>query len=276
MEYVTLNNGFKMPKIGFGTMSCKGVEGEDTIALAIQNGYRMLDTAVVYGNEETVGNGIKKSGIDRKELIVVSKLWFDHNSYEEAKKGFYESLERLQLDYIDVYLLHYPFGDYMGAWRALEELYEEGKIKAIGVSNFFNDQLLNLMTFSKVKPVINQIQCSPFIQRDIEKAFLQDRGVAMEAWQSFAQGKNGIFQNELLAGIGKKYNKSIAQVILRWQTQQDIVAIPSSPTTDLMLQNLDIFDFKLADEDIALIKTMNTKEVLGTDEYRIHMLEKFL
>ena len=276
MEYVLLHGQVKMPIVGFGTMPLKGQEGVELFKMAVQCGYRMFDSASIYGNEDIIAQGIKKCGVDRSELFIVSKLWFDCNSYKKAKEGFYQTLKNLDLEYIDLYLIHYPFGDYMGAWKALEELYEEGLIRAIGVSNFFNDQLLNLMTFSKIKPSINQIQCSPFLHRNPEREFLNKHQIIMEAWQSFAQGKNGIFSNEVLTEIAQKYNKSVSQIILRWQTQNNIVVIPSSHSKERMMQNLDIFDFYLDQDDIQKIQTLNTKEELGNDAYRIHMLEKFL
>ncbi len=277
MEYIFLNNGIKIPKIGFGTLNMlSNNNGEQIIIEAINLGYRLLDTASIYGNEDVVGRAIKKCNVSREELFITGKMWFDHNSYDKAKEAFYDSLENLQLDYIDLYLIHYPFNDYMGAWRALEELYEEGKIKAIGVSNFFNDQLLNLISFNRIKPVVNQIQCSPFLQRDIEKSFLEKRDIAIQAWQSFAQGKNDIFNNPVLVKIGKKYDKSVAQVILRWQVQTGICVIPSATNIERMKQNLEIFDFNLDDDDINMIRLLNENEELGKDDYRLHMLEKFL
>lgn len=254
---VKLNNGLQMPMLGFGTNTLTGDIGERSVYDAISVGYRLIDTAAVYGNEEAVGAGIKKSGIKREELFVTSKLWVDDSGYEKSKKAFQTSLNKLGLEYLDLYLYHRPRGDVKGSWKAMEELYGEGKIKAIGVSNFDPGQLTELMAYSKIKPAINQIETHPFFQEHILYEDLKKRSVQMEAWSPFAAGRNGIFTNETLAAIGKKYNKSIAQVVLRWHFQRGIVAIPRSSQKAHMIENLNIFDFELSSSDIQTIAKLD-------------------
>jgi len=254
---VKLNNGLQMPRLGFGTNTLTGDIGERSVYDAISVGYRLIDTAKVYGNEEAVGAGIKKSGIRREELFVTSKLWVDDSGYENSKKAFQTSLSKLGLGYLDLYLIHRPRGDVKGSWKAMEELYGEGKIKAIGVSNFDPDQLAELMAYVKIKPVINQIETHVFFQERILYEDLKKRDVQMEAWSPFAAGRNGIFSNEILAAIGKKYNKSIAQVVLRWHFQRGLVAIPRSSQKAHMIENLNIFDFELANSDIQSIAKLD-------------------
>lgn len=254
---VKLNNGLQMPMLGFGTNTLTGDIGERSVYDAISVGYRLIDTATVYGNEESVGAGIKKSGISREELFVTSKLWVDDSGYENSKKAFQTSLNKLGLEYLDLYLYHRPRGDVKGSWKAMEELYGEGKIKAIGVSNFEPGQLAELMSYAKVKPAINQIETHPFFQEGVLYEDLKKRAVQMEAWSPFAAGRNGIFSNETLAAIGRKYKKSIAQVVLRWHFQRGIVAIPRSSQKAHMIENLNIFDFELSNNDIQSIAKLD-------------------
>ncbi|MGB5667550.1 MAG: aldo/keto reductase [Maribacter sp.] len=254
---VTLNNGVAMPMLGFGTNTLKGATGERCVAEAISVGYRLIDTAHVYGNEEAVGAGIKKSGINREELFITSKLWVSDFGYESAKKAFQTSLDKLGTEYLDLYLIHRPRGDVKGSWKAMQELCEEGKIKAIGVSNFDLDQLDDLLSYAKIKPVINQIETHVFFQQHKAQKVLKQHGVQMEAWSPFAAGRNGIFTNQTLADIGKKYTKSNAQVCLRWLYQRGIVAIPRSSQKAHMIENLDIFDFELNASDMQTIATLD-------------------
>jgi len=254
---VKLNNGLLMPRLGFGTNTLTGDIGERSVYDAISVGYRLIDTATVYGNEESVGAGIKKSGIKREELFVTSKLWVDDSGYENSKKAFQTSLNKLGLEYLDLYLYHRPRGDVKGSWKAMEELYREGKIKAIGVSNFDPGQLSELMAYAKIKPAINQIETHVFYQEHILYEDLKKRDVQMEAWSPFAAGRNGIFSNETLAAIARKYNKSIAQVVLRWHFQRGLVAIPRSTQKAHMIENLNIFDFELPASDLQTIAKLD-------------------
>jgi len=254
---VTLNNNLAMPILGFGTNTLNGATGERCVSEAISVGYRLIDTANIYGNEAAVGAGIKKSGINREELFVTSKLWVDDYGYESTKKAFETSLNKLDLEYLDLYLIHRPKGDVKGSWKAMEELYEAGKIKAIGVSNFEPDQLEDLLENAKIKPVINQIETHVFFQEHKSYKTLEKQEVQMEAWSPFAAGRNGIFSNHTLAEIGKKHNKSNAQVSLRWHYQRGVVAIPRSSQKTHMIENLAIFDFKLDTTDMQKIATLD-------------------
>ena len=254
---VTLNNGVTMPRLGFGTNTLTGDVGERSVFDAISVGYRLIDTANIYGNEEAVGAGIKKSGINREELFVTSKLWVDDAGYESTKKAYQTSLDKLGLEYLNLYLIHRPRGDVKGSWKAMEELYLDGKIKAIGISNFEPEQLNELLTYARVKPVINQIETHVFFQEPIQYDYLKKTGVQMEAWSPFAAGRNGIFSNETIAAIGKKYNKSNAQVCLRWHYQRGVVAIPRSSQKAHMEENLKIFDFELDEQDLKAIATLD-------------------
>ena len=254
---VKLNNGLLMPRIGFGTNTLTGEIGERSVYDAISVGYRLIDTATVYTNEEAVGAGIKKSGIKREELFVTSKLWVDDSGYENSKKAFQTSLDKLGLEYLDLYLYHRPRGDVKGSWKAMEELNREGKIKAIGVSNFDPAQLAELMAYAKIKPAINQVETHVFFQEPVIYEDLKKKDVQMEAWSPFAAGRNGIFTNQTLAAIGKKYNKSIAQVVLRWHFQRGIVAIPRSSQKAHMIENLNIFDFELPKSDMQSIAKLD-------------------
>lgn len=254
---ITLNNGTKMPMLGFGTNTLNGSIGMRCVSEAISVGYRLIDTAHIYGNEEAVGEGIKDSGMDRGELFITSKLWVDDAGYESTKKAFEVSLKKLGLEYLDLYLIHRPRGDVKGSWKALEELNKEGKIRAIGVSNFESKQLDDLMRYAKIKPVINQIETHVFYQQLNSYKSLKESEVQMEAWSPFAAGRNKIFENKTLSDIGKKYNKSVAQVCLRWHHQRGIVAIPRSSQKAHMIENLSIFNFELSQDDMQTITKLD-------------------
>ena len=260
MQTVELNNGVKMPLLGFGVFQVPDPqECENSVFEAIKAGYRLIDTAAAYMNEEAVGKAIQRSGVPREELFITTKLWVQDASYEGAKQAFETSLKKLGLDYLDLYLIHQPFGDVYGAWRAMEELYKEGRIKAIGVSNFQPDRLIDLIVHNEVVPAVNQVETHPFHQQLAEQQFMVDNKVQIEAWGPFAEGKNDLFHNELLASIGKKYQKSIAQVVLRWVTQRGVVAIPKSVRPERMAENFNVFDFELSPEDMQAIATLDTK-----------------
>jgi diketogulonate reductase-like aldo/keto reductase len=260
MQNVILNNGVEMPILGFGVFQVTDLtECERSVVDALETGYRLIDTAASYGNEEAVGKAIKQSGVAGEDLFITTKLWIQSNGYEGTKKAFENSLRRLQLDYLDLYLMHQPFGDVYGEWRAMEELYKEGRIKAIGVSNFQPDRLIDLIVHNEVVPAINQIETHPFHQQIETQKFLQENNVQIESWGPFAEGKNNIFHNELLLSIGKKYNKSVAQVILRWLTQRGVIAIPKSVRKERMEENLISLDFELSAEDMEAIKALDTK-----------------
>ena len=254
---VTLNNGIPMPMLGFGTHSLKDAICVRCVSEAISVGFRLIDTATIYGNEEYVGEGIRQSGIDREKLFVTSKLWVSDSGYETTKQAFETSLNKLGLEYLDLYLIHRPRGDVKGTWKAMEELYKDGKIKAIGISNFEPDQLKELLTYAKVKPTVNQIETHVFFQQQQAFGVLKKHEVQMEAWSPFAAGRNGMFTNKTLAAIGNKYNKSNAQVCLRWHYQRGIVAIPRSSQKAHMIENLDIFDFELDASDLKTIATLD-------------------
>jgi 2,5-diketo-D-gluconate reductase A len=254
---VRLNNGLQMPMLGFGTNTLTGDIGERCVADAISAGYRLIDTAHIYGNEAAVGAGIKKSGINRKELFITSKLWVDDSGYESTKKAFETSVNKLGVEYLDLYLIHRPRGDVKGSWKAMEELCQTGKIKAIGVSNFEPDQMAELLSYAKIKPVINQIETHVFFQEHISYESLKKTKIQMQAWSPFAAGRNAIFSNTVLAAIAKKHNKSIAQVCLRWHFQRGVVAIPRSSQKAHMIENLSIFDFELDNSDMQTIATLD-------------------
>jgi len=252
-----LNNGLAMPMLGFGTSTLNDDIAIKSVSTAISVGYRLIDTAYIYGNEVAVGKGIKKSGIDRSELFITSKLWLDFAGYESTKKAFQTTLDKLQVEYLDLYLIHRPKGDVKGTWKAMEELHAEGKIKAIGVSNFEVKDLEELNAYAKVKPAINQIEANVFFQEKVLYPHLEKSSTQMEAWSPFAAGRNGVFTNKTIAEIGKKYNKTNAQVCLRWHYQRGIVAIPRSTQKAHMIENLNIFDFELTEEDIKAISTLD-------------------
>jgi len=266
MRNVRLNNGVEMPILGFGVFQVKDLEEcERSVVDALQTGYRLIDTAASYENEEAVGKAIKRSGVPRKELFITTKLWIQTNGYEGTKKAFENSLKRLQLDYLDLYLIHQPFGDVYGEWRAMQELYKEGRVRAIGVSNFQPDRLIDLIIHNEIIPAVNQIETHPFHQQIETQKFLQENNVQIESWGPFAEGKNNIFHNELLSSIGKKYKKSIAQVIVRWLTQRGVIAIPKSVRKERMIENFNSLDFELSNDDMEAIKALDTTASLFFD-----------
>jgi diketogulonate reductase-like aldo/keto reductase len=260
MQTVKLNNGVEVPMLGFGVFQIADpVECERSVVDAIQTGYSHIDTAASYMNEEAVGTGLKRSGVAREKLFITTKLWIQRQGYEGTRQAFENSLKRLQLDYIDLYLIHQPFGDVYGEWRAMEELYQQGKVRAIGVSNFQPDRLMDLMIHNKITPAVNQIEVNPFQQQIDSQRFFQDNGVMVEAWAPFAEGRNNIFQNETLLSIAARHNKSVAQVILRWLVQRGIIALAKSTRRERMLENISVFDFELSAEDVAAMATLDTK-----------------
>lgn len=265
MEYVTLNNGVRMPMLGYGTLNLPSATCADCVSEAIKIGWRLIDTAKNYANEEYVGQGIKNSGIDRKELFVTSKLWFKDAGYEQTKKAFQLTLDRLQLSYLDLYLIHQPFGDVYGAWRAMEELYRAGKIRAIGVSNFYDDRLVDFVMTNEVKPAVNQVEINPYHQQWKAQDVNQEYNVQLEAWGPLGQMKRPELLNEpVLTGIGKKYGKTAAQVILRCLIQRGIVTLVKTAHRERMLENLSIFDFTLSPEDMEQIRALDTgKSIFG-------------
>jgi diketogulonate reductase-like aldo/keto reductase len=266
MQKVVLNNGVEMPILGFGVYQISDAEQcERSISEALRAGYRLIDTAAAYENEEAVGKAIKNSGVARKEVFVTTKLWVQDAGYESANKAFERSVKRLQLDYLDLYLIHQPFGDVYGSWRAMEELYREGRIRAIGVSNFHPDRLMDLIVHNEVVPTVNQIETHPFHQQIETQKFLQENNVQIESWGPFAEGKNNIFGNEVLLSIAGKHEKTVAQVILRWLTQKGVVAIPKSVRKERIVENFDIFDFELSPEDMDTIISMDTKQSVFFD-----------
>lgn len=259
MDYVTLANGVKMPQLGYGVYQVTKEECKRCVLDALDVGYRAIDTAQSYFNEAEVGEAIAESGIDRKEIFLTTKVWIEHYGYEQAKESVLQSMEKLKTDYIDLVLLHQPFADYYGAYRALEDLYEEGKLRAIGVSNFYPDRLVDIASFARIKPMVNQIETHPLNQQIEAHEWLKKYGVIHEAWAPFGEGRGNMFTNPVLQEIGKKYDKTVAQVILRWQLQRGIVIIPKSTHKERMAQNLDVFDFTLTDEDMQDIAALDTK-----------------
>lgn len=273
MEFTTLNNGIKMPMEGFGVFQIADeAQCEQVVLDAIASGYRMIDTASAYFNEAAVGAAIKKCGVAREELFITTKLWVQDAGYEEAKKAFQTSLDRLGLEYLDLYLIHQPLGDYYGAWRAMEELYKEGKVKAIGVSNFYPERLTDLCMTAEVKPAVNQVELHPFFQQENALATMKEFGVQPEAWGPLAEGSHGIFTNPMLSEIAEKYNKTVAQVVLRWNTQRGVVIIPKSVHRNRMEENIDIWDFELSKEDMERIATLD----LGHSEIVDHSSPEFV
>jgi 2,5-diketo-D-gluconate reductase A len=263
MQTLILNNGVKMPILGFGVFQMVDPEEcEQAVYDALMTGYRLIDTAASYLNEEAVGRAIKRSGVPREELFITTKLWVQDAGYESTKNAFAKSLERLQLDYLDLYLIHQPFGDVHGSWRAMEEFYREGIIKAIGVSNFHPDRLIDLILHNEVVPAVNQVETHPFNQQIENAQFMKENHVQIQSWAPFAEGKNDIFQNEVLVSIAEKHNKSVAQVILRWLAQRGVVAIPKSVRKERIIENFNIFDFELTQGDMEQISTLDMKESL--------------
>jgi diketogulonate reductase-like aldo/keto reductase len=266
MQNVLLNNGVEMPLLGFGVFQITDAEEcERCVYEAISTGYRLIDTAASYGNEVEVGKAIKRSGLARKDLFITTKLWIQDAGYESTKKAFEKSLKRLQLDYLDLYLIHQPYGDIYGSWRAMEELHREGKIRAIGVANFQPDRIMDLIIHNKVVPAVNQIETHPFCQQIETQKFLKENNVQIQSWGPFAEGKNNIFQNELLLSVAGKYKKSVAQVILRWLTQRGVVVIPKSVRKERIMENFNVFDFELSSEDMDAIVPLDTKKSLFFD-----------
>jgi len=260
MKNVVLNNGVEMPILGFGVFQVTDAkECENSVLEAIHAGYRLIDTAASYMNEEAVGRAIKNSGIDRRELFITTKLWLQDAGYEKTLKAVEKSLKRLNLDYLDLYLIHQPFGDVHGSWRAMEELYHHNTLRAIGVSNFQPDRVMDIIIFNEVDPVINQIETHPFNQQIETQKFLQNNNVQIESWGPFAEGKNNIFGNELLVSLARKYEKTVAQVILKWLTQRGVVAIPKSVKKERIVENFNIFDFELSPDDMNAIVNLDTK-----------------
>ncbi|WP_212377300.1 aldo/keto reductase [Acetobacter persici] len=263
---VTLNNGVEMPLLGFGVYQMtNAAECEAAVLEALHVGYRLIDTAAAYENEEAVGRAIAASGIPRNEIFITTKLWVQDAGYETAKAVFHRSLERLKLDYLDLYLIHQPYGDVHGSWRAMEELQEGGKTRAIGVSNFHPDRIMDLIAFNRIKPAINQIETHPFCQQIATQAFLAENGVQIESWGPFAEGRNNLFNNPVLTEIASRHHRSVAQVVLRWLRQRQVVSIPKSVNAERIRQNFSIFDFDLDDEDMASITTLDTGQTAFTD-----------
>jgi 2,5-diketo-D-gluconate reductase A len=266
MNNVVLNNGVQMPILGFGVYQIPDAEEcERSVYEALQTGYRLIDTAAAYMNEEAVGNAIKRSGVAREEVFVTTKLWVSDAGYESAKEAFERSLQRLQLDYLDLYLIHQPYGDVYGSWRAMEELHREGRVRAIGVSNFHPDRLMDLIVHNEVVPAVNQVETHPFHQQVEAQQFMRENNVQIESWGPFAEGKNNIFGNELLLSVAEKYDKTVAQVILRWLIQREVVVIPKSVRKERIAENFRIFDFELSREDIDAIATLDTGASLFFD-----------
>jgi 2,5-diketo-D-gluconate reductase A len=266
MLKVVLNNGVEMPILGFGVYQINDLEEcERSVYDALSTGYRLIDTAAAYQNEEAVGRAIKQSGVPREELFITTKLWIQDAGFESTKEAFGRSLKRLGLDYLDLYLIHQPYGDVYGSWRAMEELYQEGRTRAIGVSNFQPDRVMDLILHNEVVPAVNQIETHPFHQQvDVQK-FLQEQGVQIESWGPFAEGRNNLFRNELLLSVGGKYKKSVAQVVLRWLIQRGVVVIPKSVRKERIAENFNVFDFELSGEDMDAIATLDTKQSLFLD-----------
>ena len=260
MQTIQLNNGVEMPILGFGVFQMTDLnECEKSVLTAIETGYRSIDTAAVYLNETAVGNAIKQSGIAREELFITTKVWIQDAGYENTKKAFDRSLNKLGLDYLDLYLIHQPYGDVHGSWRAMEELYKEDKIRAIGVSNFYPDRMMDLIVHHDILPAVNQIETHPFHQQIETQQFLSENRVQIESWGPFAEGRNNLFKNEVLATIGRKYNKSIAQVVLRWLTHREVVVFPKSVHKDRIQENFNCFDFELTTEDMQNIASLDLK-----------------
>ncbi len=275
MEYVVLSNGVKMPQLGYGVYQVSKDECERCVLAALKVGYRNIDTAQSYFNEEEVGTAIEKSGVPREDIFLTTKIWIEHYGYEETKKSILVSMEKLKTDYIDLVLLHQPFADYYGAWKALEDLYEEGKIRVIGISNFYPDRMVDICSFSRIRPMVNQVETHPFNQQIEAQKWMEKYGVQIEAWAPLAECRNGLLENPVLSEIGKKYGKTVAQVILRWELQRGIVIIPKSTHIERMEENFNIFDFALTDEDMQKIAELDTKTSAFFSHYDPNMVEWF-
>ena len=276
MEYVTLNNGVKMPKLGYGVYQTPPEETERCVLDAIRIGYRSIDTAQAYGNEEGVGNAMVKCGLPREDLFITTKVWISNNGYEKAKASIEESLKKLQTGYIDLLLIHQPFGDYYGTYRAMEEAYKEGKVRAIGVSNFYPDRYLDLFHFAEIKPADNQVETHVFQQQKVAKKYMEKHGTQIMSWGPFAEGKNNYFQNPVLKEIGDQYGKSVAQVGLRFLLQSDVVIIPKSTHENRMQENFNVFDFTLNNEDMEKIQALDTGKSLFFSHYDPETVEWFM
>ena len=275
MEYIQLNNGLKMPVLGYGVYQVTKEECERCVLDALKTGYRLIDTAQSYFNEEEVGNAIVKSGIPREEIFLTTKVWVEHYGYEETKKSVYESMRKLQTEYIDLMLLHQPFSDYYGAYRALEELYNEGVLKAIGVSNFYPDRLVDIANFANIVPMVNQVETHVLNQQTEAKKWMEKYKVQIEAWAPFGEGRGGLFENPVLTAIGEKYGKTSAQVMLRWNIQRGVVVLPKSTHIERMKQNFNVFDFALTEEDMAAIAKLDTQTSSFFSHYDPNMVEWF-
>ncbi len=275
MEYVTLSNGVKMPQLGYGVYQVSKDECERCVLDALKVGYRHIDTAQSYFNEEEVGSAIEKSGVPRSEIFLTTKVWIEHYGYEETKKSILVSMGKLKTDYIDLVLLHQPFADIYGAWKALEDLYDEGKIRAIGISNFYPDRMVDICSFSRIRPMVNQVETHPFNQQIEAQKWMEKYGVQIEAWAPLAECRNGLLDNPTLIEIGKKYGKTVAQIILRWELQRGIVIIPKSTHIERMEENFNIFDFALTDEDMQIIAELDTKTSAFFSHYDPNMVEWF-
>ena len=276
MEYITLNNGVKMPKLGYGVYQIDPAEAERCVLDAISVGYRSIDTAQAYSNEEGVGNAIVKCGIPREELFITTKVWISNSGYEKAKASIEESLRKLQTNYIDLLLIHQPFGDYYGTYRAMEEAYKAGKVKAIGVSNFYPDRFIDIHHFAEIKPAINQVETHVFQQQKTAKEYLKKCGAQIESWGPFAEGKNDYFNNPVLKEIGAKHGKSAAQVALRFLMQSDVVVIPKSTHKERMEENFNVFDFTLTAEEMSAIEALDGGESLFFSNYDPEIVEWFM
>lgn len=276
MEYITLNNGVKMPQLGYGVYQVTKEDCERCVSDALSVGYRHIDTAQAYFNEEEVGSAIRNSGVPRDEIFLTTKVWFEKYGYESAKESVFESLKKLKTDYLDLCLLHQPFNDYYGAWRALEELYRGGYIRSIGVSNFYPDRLIDLCTFSEISPMVNQIETHPFNQQTEAKKWHDKYNVALEAWAPFGEGRGGLFENETLKEIGAKHGKTTAQVMLRWNLQRKVTVIPKSTHIERMKENFDVFDFSLDESEMKKIAALDKAESSFFSHYDPSTVEWFM
>lgn len=276
MEYTVLSNGVKMPVLGYGVYQVSKDECERCVREALDAGYRLVDTAQSYFNEEEVGRAVEASGIPREEIFLTSKVWLEHYGYEACRASVEESLRKLKTDYLDLMLLHQPFGDAYGAWRALEDLYEEGKLRAIGISNFYVDRMVEFASFNRIKPMVNQMETNPLCQQAELKEWADKYGIQLEAWAPFGEGRGGLFENEVLRATGAKYGKTVAQVMLRWNIQRGVVVLPKSVHKERMEQNIDVFDFELSSEDMAAIAALDTAKSQFFDHRDPNMVEWFV
>ena len=276
MKYATLSNGVQMPMLGYGVYQVTPQECERCVLDALAVGYRSLDTAQSYFNEEQVGSAIRKSGVPRQEIFLTTKVWVEHYGYEAARASVLASMDKLQTDYLDLVLLHQPFGDYYGAYRALEDLYDAGKLRAIGVSNFYPDRLVDLASFARIAPMVNQVEIHPYHQQTEDLSWMEKYHAQPEAWAPFGEGRGGLFQDPTLAAIGRKYGKTVAQVVLRWHLQRGVVVIPKSTHKERMQENLNVFDFALTDEEMAVIAGLDKKQSAFFSHQDPNMVEWFV